>query len=206
MKLRRFAFIGLATSSLLCALACRSSSSDADDGGSPSSKEGGSASGDGSSPSSDGGWGDDGGESRDGGVDGGGGCNALTNDAPTVSVRYVAANAPPPAQGGQIVPGTYFATDYTFYGVPFDAGTRTYRSTARFTATTIDSVTSVNGGTAMRESDTYTTSTTTIQVTAMCPADVSHQSGQTFTASDAAVVLMLPSGSGTTFTTTLTRQ
>lgn len=120
-------------------------------------------------------------------------CNLVVNVAPTIAIDFV-ATAPPAAQGGAIVDGTYTMTSATIYtGVGGNAGPTglTAKVTIAISGATIQ-VASKTKPPDDHVTTTFTTSGSSFTATNTCP-DVKSSGGE-YTATATTFAVLLPAG------------
>jgi len=117
-------------------------------------------------------------------------CNTIANIAQTITIQQV-ASAPPAAQGGTFVDGTYTMTDVTIYTGPQGptGPSGTSKTTLQITGTTFQVV---NDGTPGTRTVTAVVSGSSVTATDTCPdSTIFHE---TFTATATSFVVYLDGG------------
>jgi hypothetical protein len=115
-------------------------------------------------------------------------CNTVVNAAPSVTKTQVAM-APPAPQGGTLVDGTYFLTDYTIFTGPQGAtgSTGTSQTTLQITGNTLQVA---DKGSPPTRTVMLTTSGTGFTAKTSCPSGLGDISGS-YTATATSLVVQL---------------
>lgn len=110
-------------------------------------------------------------------------CNTVANAAPVVNATVIDA-AMPSGEGGQVRPGTYYATSVVYHRTGADANDvdEPWKQTYVVTATTLELVWESPSGALVTGSATYTTSGDEMTILQSCPEET--ETVATYTATE----------------------